>query len=412
MESLRVFLSLLAALILQSALATEPLQMGAAVEQALAVNDPLRTRFEARAEALRNEAIADAQLPDPMLTGQIVNVPTDSFRFDRDGMTQALRLGLRQEFPAGRSLALSGQKKDRQAEAATARARLAERDIALEVRSQWLALSLHLRATAVLQRSRDAVAEQIDSLSARFATGRLHAQDMLRAELELALIDDQRTERQRQADLARAALARYLGTQAYRPLPDELPALPEPGRLETLETRLVAHPAIAAQQSEIEAAELGVALTEQAYKPRFALEGGYGLRTDRPDLASIGVTVSLPLFTDKRQDRRRRAALDNSHAVTLERDLLLRDLRRRLEQELANWQRLDERLGLYLGAVGERARQTAEAAVTTYANGQTDFAEMIRARLVQLQLEIQRIELETRRAQAWARIHWLTGTEA
>jgi outer membrane protein TolC len=407
----RIITTLLAAVTLQSALATEPLSLDEAVERALAADDPQRMRFEARAEALSNDAVADAQLPDPMLTGQIANLPTDSFRFDRDGMTQALRLGLRQEFPAGRSRQLAGRQKDRQAEAADARAELAARDIALEVRQQWLELALHERASEVLQRSRATVAEQIESLTARFATGRMHAQDMLRAELELALIDDQRTEHQRQADLARAALARYLGTQAYRPLPASLPDLPAPGSVAALETRLTAHPSVAAQDAEMEAAEVGVDLAEQAYKPKFALEGGYGFRADRADLASIGLTLSLPLFTDKRQDRRRSAALERSHAETLERDLLLRDLRRRLEQELANWQRLDERLVLYTGAVGERARQTAEAAVTTYANGQTDFAEMIRARIAELQIEVKRIELETRRAQAWARIAWLTGAD-
>ena len=59
--------------------------------------------LEARALAARERAVADAQLPDPVLSVGALNFPVDTLAFDRERMTQ-LRLGLRQQFPGGDTL--------------------------------------------------------------------------------------------------------------------------------------------------------------------------------------------------------------------------------------------------------------------------------------------------------------------
>ena len=237
----------------------------------------------------------------------------------------------------------------------------------------------------------------------------MHAQDLSRTRLELSLLDDRLVEHRRLVDVARDSLARYIGRAALRPLPEAIPEFAKPRDLAALEKGLVKHPRVRIADARIEAADLGVQLAEQAYKPEFAIEGGYGLRKERSDLATIGITLSLPLFTDKRQDRQRLAAVRESGAHRLERDMLLLEMKRQLEQALVNWRRLNERITLYRRAVGKRARETAEASFTTYANNQTDFAELIRSQLAELDIELKQAELEAEAAKAWARLAWLTG---
>lgn len=384
------------------------LALDEAVQIAVNADDPALLRFGARAGALEESAIADAQLPDPEISGALANVPVDSFSFDQHNMTQ-IKVGLRQEFPAGRTLKIRGQRRRAEAETEWARQRLAIREIALDTRIAWLDIFFHQRAVWILQVSRKAVSDQINSLTAQYATGRMHAQDMLRAELELSLIDDRLAEHRRLTEIAQSTLARYIGGAAFRRLPEQLPELPEPSELATLQSRLIDHPAVQIEDSQIRTADLGVELAEQAYKPTFALEGGYGLRTDQTDFASVGVTLSLPIFTDKRQDRRRAAAVRQRGAEQFDRDTRLLELKRRLEQTWASWQRLNERISLYQEALGERARQTAEVSVTAFANNQTDFAELIRSRLAELDIQIKRVELETEAAKTWARLAFLTG---
>jgi outer membrane protein TolC len=182
------------------------------VALALAADDPSMNRFEARAQALEESAVAEAQLPDPMLSSQLANVPTDTFALDQADMTQ-LRLGVRQEFPAGSSRAVRAAQHRRQADAERARQALERREIVLATRQAWFELAYQQRAIAIVEDSREAVRQQIDALAARFASGRSNAQAVLRAELELALLEDRLTEHQRQAAAARSDLQRYLGGQ-------------------------------------------------------------------------------------------------------------------------------------------------------------------------------------------------------
>ncbi|MEE4304738.1 MAG: TolC family protein [Wenzhouxiangella sp.] len=386
------------------------LTLDEAVSLATAAGDPSVARFTARAEALSSEAVAEAQLPDPMVSAQAINVPTDGFDLDQEPMTQALRIGLRQEFPAGQTRSLRAGQRNAQADAERARSREALRRIELETRQAWLETAWHLRAADILAQSRDRIEQQIESLQSRYATGGLNAQSLLRSELELSLLDDRIAEHRRMAEQARAALARFIGSAAYRPVADRLPEFElRSTNLETLEKALIDHPEIEARQSMVEAADRGIELAQQAYKPKFAVEAGYGLRSERTDLASIGVSLSLPLFTGQRQDQRHQAAVQRSRSAQFERDARLRDLRRQLDEALTDWRRYQERLALYERVVDERAEQTVEASITTYANGQTDFAELIRSQLAALDVQIKQAELAARAGKAWARITYLVG---
>ncbi|MBK80987.1 MAG: hypothetical protein CMQ43_08745 [Gammaproteobacteria bacterium] len=383
--------------------------MSRAVSLALAADDPNLARLEAEAQALEATAVADGQLPDPVISTQVANVPTDTFALDQADMTQ-LRLGVRQEFPPGRSRAVKTAMRRSEADARRAERDLERRRIVLETRMAWLDLAWHTRAVAIVERSIERVGQQIDSLSARFASGRLNAQDVLRSELELTLLEDRLAEHQRRGQTARADLARYIGPEAAAPLPDAWPDQPVPAPLERLIEALPDHPAVLARSARIDAADAGVELAGEAYKPTWALEGGYGIRQDRPDFATVGVTVSLPLFTDKRQDRRHVAAVRQRSAAHLERDAVLLEMRRRLERAWADWQRYDQRRRLYAEAVQARARQTAEASVATYANGRTDFAELVRSQLAELDADLARQELEARVRQALAELDYLSGS--
>lgn len=378
-----------------------------AVETAVEGGDPALARLDARAEALEARAVADAQLPDPMVTGQLANLPLDTLAFDQSMMTQ-LKFGLRQEFPPGRSRAIRGEQRRLEAGVERERKQLELRRIALETRQLWLDMAYHERALAIVSSGREKVARQIESISSRFATGRMTAQDVLRAELELSLLDDRLAEHRRQADTARAGLSRYIGGRAYLQ-PGDWPSLRVAFDAAALRDRLADHPAVAVENAEIEVAAAGVSLAEQAYKPAFAIEGGYGVRTSEADFASIGVTLSVPLFTDKRQDRNRAAAVRRRGAEQFDRDAMLLDMRRDLDQALSDWRRYNERVTLYRTALDARARQTAEASISTYANGQTDFAELIRSQLAELEVALKRAELEARAGQAWARIVYLAG---
>ena len=235
---------------------------------------------------------------------------------------------------------------------------------------------------------------------------------MLRAELELSLLDDRLGELQQNRARAEAELSRYIGGNAARPSPDNLPVFMLPGTVEEIENRLVRHPIVRVSDAMIGVEDTDVELAKQAYKPAWAIEGGYGARgADRPDFASVGVSLTIPLFTGKRQDRALSAARKDKSAAELDRATTLLDLRRDLVRAYADWTQLERRVNLYDDAVIKRANDTANASISAYGGGLTDFPEVIRSQLAELDAELKRLELRVDHAKAWAQLSYLAGDE-
>jgi len=400
----------LATLCAGTAFANEvPLGLGEAVFIAITADDPRLLRHDEKVAALEDHAVADAQLPDPTIRGSLANISTQTFRFEQENMTLA-QFTLRQEFPAGRTLSLRGERRQAEADVERVRRELALREIKMSVRTAWFDLFYLTQAQANVSASRATVRELVRSLHASYSVGALTTQDISRAELELALLDDRLTDLKRKEEEIQAELSRFLGADALRPLNGTLPALPTPPPLLDMEAMLSGHPIVLIEDVEIDIGDTDVELAEQAYEPSWALEGGYGARGGgRSDLASIGVTLSIPLFTGDRQDRRLSAAVRQRGAAQFDRAAKLRDLRRDLGRAHADWRLLGERIQLYGDVVIERAKETAESTISTYSNGRTDFPEIIRSQLAQLDVELKRMELRTQRGKAWAQLAYLVG---
>lgn len=385
------------------------LTLDEAVTIAIAGDDPALERFDLRAAAREETAIADGQLADPRFSIAAQNLPIDSFDFNAQAMTQ-LRMGLRQEFPRGKTLRLKSEKRKAEAQGLRAGRATQREDIALDVRFAWLELHLAQRELEITHRVKHEVNDLIDSLAESFAQGRMTGQNVLRAELELALLDDRITELEQRADRARAKLYRYIGDNAARPLPENLPDYVLLAPFAELQEKLAGHPRIARLNAQIDAQQFNVAIAKEAYKPAWALEGGYGVRGGgRTDFASIGVSVSVPIFPGQRQDRRLSAARKNQNAIEFDRAKLLLELRRELAQAYADWTRYNDRIALYDEAILMRASETVNASISAYGGGQSDFPELIRSQLAELDVEASRLRLNVARAKTYARIIYLTG---
>ncbi len=386
-----------------------PLTLDEAVALAISQEEPSLARFESRADAKENLAIADSQLSDPKISAMAQNFPVDSFNFSQEPMTQ-IRLGLRQELPNGQSLRVKREK--RQAEAALERMKREVRafDIALQVRLAWLNRYEAEQEILLTREARKAVNDLIDALGASFAQGKLISADVFRAELELSLLDDRIQSLQQVRDRANAELARYIGAAVQRPFPNNLSNEGKAPSLALMEQALVRHPKVRALDAGIAIEQSGVELARQAYRPSWAIEGGYGMRADnRPDFVSVGVSLSVPLFTGNRQDKRLTAARQMRNAKRLDRDALLLDLKRTLYRTYEDWTRYGDRIALYDQSVVMRAEETAEASLNAYAGGQADFPELIRSQLAELDAETKRLRLTVERAKARAVLTFLYG---
>lgn len=370
--------------------------------------DPGLMRRQANAASLRQEAVADGQLPDPQLKLGAVNFPADTLSRTQEPMTQVL-LGLQQAFPPGRTLPLRRLQTEARAvaeDAAVAEERLA---VARDVRQAWLELHYQLQTAEVLDDTEAVFAELVGITEAYYASGRRNQQDVLRAQLELSRLEDRQTEIAAGIDQARADLAKWVGQEAaLRPLAKQATGLPEPANLPELRQKLQHHPLLLVEDARVEEAQLGVDLARQQYKPGWRVELAYGLRggnnldgNDRPDFVSGMLMMDLPIFPGNRQDRRLAAGQERRQAALASREDRYRELLRELEATYAAWQRLDERRRSYRETLLVRARQNADASLVAFQSDVTDFTTLMRARITQLdtRLQAERIEVDYSKTQ-------------
>lgn len=379
------------------------------------VDDPVIAARRARAEALGETAIADGQLPDPKLRTGFYNVPLDSFDLDEEPSTQ-LRLGIEQSFPRGDTLQYRQQQAEWMATAEDALAEVAARSVVRDVRVQYLELYYQLQAEQIVTQTRGLFAQLVDITQAQYATGRVSQQDVLNASLELSRLDDRATRIRNESDRQRAALQKWIGPAAQLPVKADFPELPTlPSRTE-IGARLPEHPEIQVESARLQARNQDINIAREQYKPGWSAGIEYRKRFGddpsgdrRSDMMAAMVSVDLPLFTANRQDRRLTASVQEAAAVELGRDDRLRELQQQLDTAWANWERLGERARLYQSSLLHEARANAQASLKAYQSGVSEFTALMRARISDLDINLDDLRIRVDRAKAQAELLYLAG---
>lgn len=391
------------------------LTLAEAEQRALEV-DPVIAQIQAQTAAMTERAVAEGQLPDPELSLGIAEVPLDDFDLGDHEDTE-LRLGLSQGFPPGRTLRFRAERMDAMAGSEQARV-LNQRLLVLrEVRGAYVALYYEQEALRILDLNHDLFQEMVEITERQYAQGRDNQHDVTRAQLELSLIDDRIEETRGAIEVARAELAKWVGGEyGARPLPQDQPRLPAPAALSEIIAQLARHPLLAAEDATIEAAQKSVAIAQEQYKPQWMLDfmvsentGGAFDQQAGPDFAGVFLKMSLPIFTDKRQDRQLAASRQEAVAARYGRADLLRELTRQVEAEYANLARLERRLDLYRKRATVEAAQTRESTFNAYQSDLADFETLVRTRSLALETELEMLRLGAEYLKSSVNLLYLSG---
>jgi outer membrane protein TolC len=413
-------LAMILALLLSPGLALLPGSAGAALEMGEAIrialdNDPASAAGRAIARAYSETAIADGQLPDPKLKTALANLPVDDFDINSEPMTQ-LQLGVEQEFPRGDTLHHRQLRTESLAGAEQANAANTTLQTIRDVRRHFLELYYQVRAAAIVAETRELFAQLVDITQAHYGSGRVSQQDVLRASLELARLDDRATRIETAADENRAALAKWLDSAVELPLAEQFPELPALPDRAQLDKALLQHPVLAAETAKVNAMKQGIRVAQEQYKPGWSAGIEYRKRfgddpngNPRSDMMAAMLNVELPLFTGNRQDRRLAASIAETEAAELRRDDKLRELRRMLAADYADWQRLGERSILYETQLLREATANAAASLHAYQSGVTEFTTLMRARITELDIRLDELRIRVDRARAQANLLYLAG---
>lgn len=386
------------------------------------VNDPWLEGSRHSQAAMTAQSQAAGTMPDPQISVALLNLPTDSFDFKQEGMSQ-LKVGLRQMFPRGNSRELKQeqlqllshqypyQRQDRQAK------------VAVIVAELWYKLYQAQQSIDLIENNRSLFEQLADVAQAGYASalGKVRQQDIVRAQLELTRLEDRLYSLRQQQEVYSQKLQTWLHSsddlqadQSFNAMPmlqvTELMPQISPTHAHLLSAQhqdinitlaaFAKHPALLAIEKQIAAQSSEVELAKQSYKAQWGISASYAYRDEnlmgenRADFLSLGVSFDLPIFTDKRQDQQVQASISKAEAIKTQKRLLLRNMLSAFESNKAKYLRLVQRQELYQSQLLPQMQEQAEASLTAYTNDDGDFAEVVRSRIAQLNAQIDLLGIE------------------
>ncbi len=363
-----------------------------------------RTNVDAAAERV----VYQGRLPDPQLTVGFINVPTDTYKTNQEDMTMTM-VGVRQAFPPGDTLALRSRRAEKELTREEARLELERRNLLRQVRQTWLEIYYATRAVQILESTRALAQRDLEATEGRYRAAQETQRTVFVARQVLARVNEREPMLHAQIARLRAQLARWIGDAAQQPLVAELPAAPlsppaafQPDR----------HPELLAAAAGLEGARLEVDMARQDYKPGFMLDLSYGFRRpmptgqERPDMVTAMVTLDMPIFRKKRQDRR----LAEKQAMAAGAQFEIEDKRRELEAMYrsvrAEYDALAARARIIEEQLLPNIRRETQVTIAGFAREQSVLRE---ARLKELDANLELLRLRVDLAKVQAELSYLTG---
>lgn len=328
-------------------------------------------------EAARRRVEPARTLPDP----------SASFTYQNDG--RAISLGsaegsfaglmLSQPLPWPGKLGLAGRATASEArEIEVGPVNRTALTIEARVRNAWYDLVL-ARALDRLIAERRETARQIEATTReRYAAGLAVQQDVLRAQVELARIDELKAA-QRAAIASRLAeLNRLLGRPQDATLDTaaELPAIaaiPSTGTI--VASALARSPEAAAARQGIETGKLRVQIAKKNFLPDFVVSGGSMYRGNfaMGPMWQVGVGISLPVWVNKRQQNQLAEAQARVAEQTAQTDVVGRELELRTRERIAQLESANDVATLYHEKVVPLDELSYESALASYQAGKVPF---------------------------------------
>ncbi|UCH80347.1 MAG: TolC family protein [Nitrospiraceae bacterium] len=365
------------------------------ISEAIKNNPELRS-YEIKIEAYEQRPSQASALDDPRMTFAIANLPVDSFRFDREPMTQKL-IQVMQKIPFPGTLKLRGN--------------VAAKDIAIARTEYDEAKNTMIRQVSVLYNTilfldnalkitgdnRNLLAEFIKSAETRYETGQGGQGEILKARIELSRIiqKDISLKQKRETSVARlnTLLNRaerrdiHVGGELYqRPFVFTFDELQKIAR----KTR----PVLRGLEQKIDQSRMAIDLAKKEYYPEMDFGVSYGQRenstaADRPDFLSASVTINLPLWYRSKESRKVMEKKADQRKAEEQYIAMQNSITFRLQELLSQVNMYNQEIELFKTGLIPQATLSFESAMSGYRVNKADFLTIINNQISLYNYEIE-----------------------
>ena len=352
--------------------------------------------------------------PDPQLQFGLMNRSLPGFGLsDPLGMNQ---IQVMQMVPFPGKLGLAGRVAAERAEGQRARSA----DVAWGTRAraamEFYEIYRMDRSIAVANETLRLLRDLGETARTMYGVGQGRQADVLRAQVEIARMDEELT-RMRTERVAAAARLNALLDRGDQPVATVvLPAFPESlPPLDALVAEAQANrPMVRAGEADVRSADAGVRLARREIWPDLTFGVQYGQRpmpagTDHMISLMLGVTV--PVFAGSRQLAMRREAEAMRLMASADLEGMRADTQGRVAELYAAVQRSRRLADLYRGTILPQSRATVTSSLSSYRVGGVDFMTLLDNQMTVNRYRQELYQLDAEQGQALAELEMMLGRE-
>ena len=363
-----------------SVASASPLSLAQTVELAVQRSQAV-VAAHAGALASTQTARAAGQLPDPMLSVGIENLPVtgpDRMRTTADSMTMK-RVGISQEWVSAQKRALRQASAMAMAERESASALAAAAESRLQAALAFVDAFYASEALVLTKLNERYALEDFEAGKARFASAGASSQEVLQLTAARGVAGDDSAEVEQLHASALVTLQRWVGVR-----PDGLARPALPASLDE-QAFVAAHPAVWQSQRDIDLARAEAAYTASNRKPNWTWQAAYGQRTGYSDMVSVGVNIPLAIAPGERQDQETAAKLALVDKAIAAHEESARMAVAEFRALTSDAHRLTQRIAQYQSGVITPVKQRVQAALAGYRSNQVPLVALIEARYAEVQ---------------------------
>ena len=371
-------------------------------------HNPNLSEMRARYKAVSEIPSQVGALPDPMVSLNAMNFPSDTFDRDQEAMTQT-QIGFSQVFPFPGKLSLKEEAAEYDALAAGHTVDEVRLQLIGNVKSRWWNLYYLDRALETVEMNKSLLRQFIAVAKTKYETGKGLQQDVLLAQLELSKLIDQKI----QLQAIRRNQSIQLNVLMDRPankvvlLPRQVSKTMPNLVNETVLYQLaeVARPRLKQMETQIDAAQSRLDLAKRDYYPDFQVGVTYGDRAGDNPLPRGGARSD---FVSVMVGVRNYELQKNHYALLDEKGLVMAAI----STSVTDYHRAKQQFSLFGSGIVPQARQTVDSMLAGYQVSEVDFLNLVRSQMTLFNYELQYWKALSEAKQALARLESAVGKES
>ena len=389
------------------------------IDTAIEVSPKIKM-LEMKKVAASNRIEQNSNLPDPMLTLGLANLPVNSFSFTQEPMTGKI-VGLSQAFPFPGKLSEQADVNSKDVDIVEQEILDAKNELRKNVIKNYNELFYVRKAISIANSSKELLKNIAEVVRTKYSVSSASQQNLLKVELEITNIseklEDLKSKESSQLSMLNALLLRKEDSQIQTP---DFPVNDyKTFTVDALiDSAIKYRPFLLGIKEAKQKEQLKKSVAEYDYYPNFNLALQYSFRdkienTNTPlnDFFTVMLGISLPLNYGGKVS----AKVDETESMQKlydeQYDMSIQVLRSSFGSSVSKLKSLRERIKLIEEGSLIQANENLKTTLTSYQVGQVDFLNVIDAQNSLLKIENDLYRLKADYQNEIAELEFLTGTE-